>query len=311
MIGINLKYFIITVDTEGDNLWEYVKGNSITTNNSCYLPRFQELCNRYNFKPVWLTNYEMVSDDRFVDFAQEQQTQGNCEVGIHVHAWNNPPIYHLNGKYKGNPYLIEYPKDVMREKFATIYNLIKNRFGKAPVTHRAGRWIMNDDYFRILEDFDIRIDCSYTPGISWMGFEGESVKDGCDYSKVSKTAHLVGNVLEVPVTIRQAHLRKGGRMLGRFKSLILGTPIWFRPAMSSLEDMMRLMDKVDAESDCDYLEFMIHSSELMPGGSPYFKTSEDIERLYEKMAILFDKAIEMGYVGATLADYYNSFIARQ
>ena len=35
--------------------------------------------------------------------------KGKCEVGIHVHAWNNPPLYYLDAKYNGNPYLIEYP----------------------------------------------------------------------------------------------------------------------------------------------------------------------------------------------------------
>jgi hypothetical protein len=30
----------------------------------------------------------------------------------------------------------------------------------------------------------------------------------------------------------------------------------------------------------DYVEYMLHSSEYMPGGSPTFKNQQDIERLY-------------------------------
>lgn len=30
----------------------------------------------------------------------------------------------------------------------------------------------------------------------------------------------------------------------------------------------------------DYVEYMLHSSEYMPGGSPTFKNERDIERLY-------------------------------
>ncbi|MDR8263551.1 deacetylase, partial [Acinetobacter baumannii] len=48
--------FLITIDTEGDNLWQ--KHDSITTENARYLPRFQQLCEKYGFKPVYLTNYE-------------------------------------------------------------------------------------------------------------------------------------------------------------------------------------------------------------------------------------------------------------
>lgn len=32
-----MKYFIITVDTEGNNLWTYKKGDKITTNNAKYI----------------------------------------------------------------------------------------------------------------------------------------------------------------------------------------------------------------------------------------------------------------------------------
>lgn len=48
-----MKHFIITVDTEGDNLWEYKKGTPIGTENAKYLPRFQSLCEKYGFKPVY------------------------------------------------------------------------------------------------------------------------------------------------------------------------------------------------------------------------------------------------------------------
>ena len=48
--------------------------------------------------------------------------------------------------------------------------------------------------------------------------------------------------------------------------------------------------------------FMIHSSELMVGGSPTFRTVESIEKLYDDMEVLFDK-IKMYYEGETLRDY--------
>ena len=41
-----MKSFIITIDTEGDNLWAYHKGDPIKTENVKFIPRFQDLCNR-------------------------------------------------------------------------------------------------------------------------------------------------------------------------------------------------------------------------------------------------------------------------
>src|SRR5258708_24135948 len=75
--------FIITIDTEGDDLWATSWGSrEITTRNAAYLPRFQSLCERFRFKPVYLTNYEMVMSDVFVEFARDVVARGACEIGM-------------------------------------------------------------------------------------------------------------------------------------------------------------------------------------------------------------------------------------
>ena len=52
--------FIITIDTEGDNLWNPVCVRSgmreITVKNSEYLERFQLLCEKYKFIPTYLVD---------------------------------------------------------------------------------------------------------------------------------------------------------------------------------------------------------------------------------------------------------------
>lgn len=306
-----MKSFIITIDTEGDNLWAYHKGDPIKTENVKFIPRFQDLCNQYGFKPVWLTNYEMIMSDEYVDYIKKPLAKGQCEIGIHVHAWNNPPFYELNGKYNGNPYLIEYPDDVMHAKFKAIYDLIYERLGVKVKSHRSGRWAMDDRYFKLLEDFEITCDCSYTPGVSWGKAEGETVLGGSDYSKVPWGAHLVGNILEVPATVRHYdHYLSGGRLKHQLRTFVKGGSIWFRPALSSLSDMKKLMKDVDAEPGNNYLEFMIHSSELMPGGSPYFIDSNAIDKMYATMDELFAYARKLGYEGETLESYTIRFLKK-
>ena len=298
-----MKYFIITVDTEGDNLWAYKKGQEVKTENSLFIPRFQELCEKYGFKPVWLTNYEMASDNRYVEYIKPKMEQGLCEVGIHVHAWNNPPLYELNGKYSGNPFLIEYPFEIMKSKFKTTYDLIISKFGVAPVSHRAGRWVMNEEYFRLLEEFGIKIDCSYTPTVSWEKTQGETVISGPDYRQVKRAPHYIGEVLEVPMTIRMTRRAMSGSWKHKLRVLLQKGSIWLRPASASLEEMLWLCNLVNKEEHSDYLEFMVHSSELMPSGSPYFKDGKAIDNLYKNMEQLFSKIELMGYNGITLKEY--------
>lgn len=80
-----MKKFIITMDTEGDNLWNWHEGDEITTHNTHYLLRFQQLCEKYGFKPVWLTNYEMIMDPDYVEFIKNVEKNHTGELGITVY----------------------------------------------------------------------------------------------------------------------------------------------------------------------------------------------------------------------------------
>jgi hypothetical protein len=58
----------------------------------------------------------------------------------------------------------------------------------------------------------------------------------------------------------------------------------------------------------DFAEFMIHSSELMPGGSPRFPTARSIEILYDTLEALFAFA-RRAFIGQTLSEYHARFTA--
>lgn len=283
------KYFIITIDTEGDNLWGWEEGTEIKTENVSYLQRFQELCNQYHFKPTWLSNWEMVNDERFVAFAREHLEKNECEIGMHLHAWNTPPEYELpKAKNAGLSYLIEYPVDVMQKKIIAMTELIEHKFGRRPVVHRAGRWAMNDDYFEILHRQGYIADCSVTPGINWGPSVGRTAGwEGPDYSKEKYEISMRQGVIEIPVTTLWSEEKKRA--------------LWLRPNRKNLEDMLYLIEQ-GKKSNCDYLMFMLHSSELMPGGSPTFQTEGGIEILYEHLGIIFEE-IAGNYIGVGLEEY--------
>src|SRR5262249_44806783 len=81
---------LITIDAEGDDLWS--RPRDITPRNAACLPRFQELCERYRWKPVYLANYEMALSPFFEEFGQDVLARGTAEIGMHLHAWNSPPL---------------------------------------------------------------------------------------------------------------------------------------------------------------------------------------------------------------------------
>lgn len=302
-----MRNFIITVDTEGDNLWTWKNGKEITTYNTLFIPRFQELCETYGFKPVYLTNYEMAQDDNWVQYAKPKAQQGLCEIGMHIHAWNSPPDYELTDNYGGNPYITEYPDEILNKKIEFISKYLRDRFDEPVNVARSGRWATNDIYFGALRNAGFIGDCSFTPEINLSTIPGCSRNIGNDYRNVNKTTHRLPNgVVEVPLTTRQIHHLAKGSLRHKASTLIKGEKMWLRPHKKSLSDLLLLSNYVKDEGE-DYLEFMIHSSELMPGGSPYFKSEEEIELLYSIMQKYFGWISENGYEGISLSDYIDAW----
>jgi hypothetical protein len=316
-------FFLITIDTEGDNLWARPK--QIETRNSKYLPRFQELCERYGFKPTYLTNYEMAQCPDFQAFATDVLRCQTGEIGMHLHAWNSPPLAHLtDDDYSHQPFLIEYPARVVREKVGFLTKLLEDTFGVKMRSHRAGRWAFNSLYARMLVENAYDLDCSVTPLVSWTQTKGDPKQNGGpDYRAYPPGAYFVdtsdicrpgdSTLLETPMTIvslmpdwaRRVKERTGsGSLPGRLMERLYPSAAWLRPNGTNLATMLRILDQTRAESR-EYVEFMLHSSEFMPGGSPVFPTEGSIERLYDHLEELFEAASRT-YRGSTLAEFRDT-----
>lgn len=315
--------FIITIDTEGDNLW--ARPREITTRNAACLPRFQSLCERYGFKPVYLTNYEMAMSDEFVEFGRDVIARDAGEIGMHLHAWNSPPLYALTADdMRYQPYLIEYPAPIMKEKIKVITALLEERFRRRMASHRAGRWGFDGRYAAMLLDAGYRVDCSVTPGVDWSRNPGvPGGRGGPNYIAFPDRPYFLtpadiakpsnGVLLEVPVTVRSGRLYRRlpwayrvpvARWLAKKLS---PAPCWLCPTplqeKRNLNAMLQLARSARVDG-AGHMEFMMHSSELMPGGSPTFRDASDIDRLYEHLEMLFD-ALSGWCYGSTLAEFDN------
>lgn len=310
--------FLITLDTEGDNLWRNRSGD-VTTHNARFLPRFQALCEKYAFKPCWLTNYEMARDPAYIEFARDLLARQQGEIGMHLHAWYSPPEHRLtDDDWHYQPYLIEYPEAVLREKVAFMTNLLEETFQVKMRSHRAGRWAFNDVYARALIDHGYQVDCSVTPRVDWRGARGAPQgSGGTNYSRFPDRAYFLdaqdisrpGNssLLELPMSIQYRHgaltnqLKQGwDRLRGKTRNPSVN---WLRPMGGNLAAMKQVVEQTLAQGN-DYVEFMLHSSEFMPDGSPTFTSEAAIDGLYDELEQLFSW-LQPRTQGMTLADYYQ------
>lgn len=310
------KKLLITIDTEADNQWDVTRG--ISTENAMFLPRFQELCERYGFIPTWLTNWEMCHDERYVRYMKAKNDAGLCEVGFHLHAWNNPPEFPLQVVTNQRAYLIEYEKEQMAAKVDALLNALQDTF-EAPITsHRSGRWALDDRYVEILADRGFVVDCSVTPHMNWNESLGQTGAPGSDYTLAPEAPYeLAPGLLEVPMTIRRTHrfavdaVHEPLDILRQCKRLLVGQSQWLRPFKDpSASGLLSLLRAVSKTGD-KYAMFMIHSSELMPGGAPNFPDEDSIQRLYEVIEMIFGLAAELGFEGQGMTAFAKGYWAER
>lgn len=308
------KKFLITIDTEADNQWDVTKG--ISTENTVFLPRFQELSEKYGFVPTWLTNWEMCQDARFVEYMKPKNDAGLCEIGMHLHAWNNPPEFPLEEKTDQRAYLIEYGEEEMEAKIDVLLGALREKFDAPITSHRSGRWALDDRYAKLLAEKGFVVDCSVTPHMTWKTALGQTGMPGSDYSQAPEYPYeICEGLLEVPLTIRHTNrfafdaLREPKDLLRQAKRLVKGQRQWLRPSKNpSASALCGLLDDV-VKADGDYAMFMIHSSELMPGGSPNFPNQASIEALYEVIEKTFEHAAKLRFEGQGMSEYARDFKA--
>lgn len=310
------RYFIITIDTEGDNLWS--SPSDITTLNSKYLSRFQRLCEKFQFAPTYLTNWEMVNCSDFQIFGKDVLERGTAEIGAHLHAWNNPPEVSLTeDDYRYLPYLIEYPEELLRHKLQALTERLEEVFQVKMTSHRAGRWAFNETYAKALSDLGYTLDCSVTPGVDWSSVKGDPAGDGgTNYKVFPRVAYRMSKgciasqsqtgLWQIPMTTWPKYplwvstAKRAVKMLqGKsYKESIL----WLRSKPNNLKEMKKAVLKSE-NAGIGFVEYMLHSSEFMPGGSPSFQTSESIDTLFRDLEALFIWLKTRGYDGITLSAY--------
>ncbi len=303
---------LITIDTEGDNLWAHPC--EVTTRNAAWLPAFQQLAERFGFRPTWLVNWEMAHDAACVEFLRDVLARNAGEVGLHLHAWDTPPLEPLtDDDARHHPYLIEYPESLMHAKLERLCGVLRETFRQPLRSHRAGRWAFDGRYARWLREHGFTADCSVCPGVDWRSTKGHpNGAGGTDYRRAPRTPYFIDEtnllepadapaadaLLEVPMTIAVPPSRWSKALI----ELTSKRHHWLRPnGLNGVALRQRVDEAVDLGEA--HLMFMIHSSELMPGGSPTFRDEAAIAHLNDDLAALFSHAQSRRCPGRTLGEF--------
>jgi len=308
----NIK-LIITVDTEADNEWKNIK--NLSTKNIAYLSKFQVLCQKYNIPPTYLVTYTVAQDKQAVNMLFKWQKDGVAEIGAHLHPWANPPFFEMD-EYQSFP--SELHPAIIKKKLEILTKTIEEKFKQKPTSYRAGRWGFGENQLKILKDLGYLVDCSVSPKVSWKKYIGKSGGEGGpDFRLYSVKPFFWSNgLLEVPMTIVFTGLLKQEdtkiatyflKMKDGYRKKIINKLFfqqkWLRIFSNSKKKDCEKIFQAALKNKVPVLEFMIHSSELMPGASPYAKTKEAVENIYVQIETMFQYFQSQGIEGITLSDF--------
>lgn len=319
-------YAIITIDTEADNQWQ--EDSKLEVKNLEHIPRFQELCEKYGMKPVYLCTTEVVASDAFENYFMKYEAAGTAEIGTHLHPWSTPPF--ADNFNSNKTYPSELPLELFEKKMKVLTDDIAGKIDRNPVSYRAGRWGFKCEHVSVLKKLGYKIDCSVTPYLSWESSIGQR-SGGPDFRELSPAPFYLSEksllekesdgLLEVPATvllknnclvkndfIRKAFIQNRTNIICRIAAKVLNIgPHWLRPYPAADSRQLTYICEEAKRQKLPCVELMFHSSELLPGGSFFNSDSSAIEQLYKKLEDLFCYFKENSIAGLTLREFYDEY----
>jgi len=314
---------LLGLDTEADDQWSARGREEMSVRNAQRLPDLQRLCAEFGVRPSYLVTHEMASGDDSAAVLRGLHQEGGCEIGTHLHPWSSPPFRPQD--LAGHAYPHTLPLDLLERQLTELTATIEERLGVRPTTYRAGRNGFDARSIPLLERLGYTVDTSVDPlfnerrkgGMVFAGAPRQPYRLSYDDARRPGSARL----LEVPITaatlpglpkplealytrLPPLHFRAAFRRLGL-------RPVWLRPSYTALPDMIAFADRL-AAGGASCFNIIFHSSELLPGGSPYTPDAASVERFHDALRRLLEHLTgPLGAVGLTYAELEKRWSAEE
>ena len=306
---------MVGIDTEADDQWSQEGRDRMDVRNAERLPALQALCDEYGVRPTYLVTHEMATRPESVSILTGLARSGRCEIGAHLHPWSSPPFRPED--LSAHTYPHNLPPDLLERQLGELTATIEAAIGVRPTTYRAGRNGFDGGTLPILERLGYTVDTSVDPLFNerrkgGMVFAGAPVFPYHPaYDDVRRRG--ASTILEVPITAATDPplpkvLERAYASLpaipyrGALKRLGI-RPVWLRPSYTSRERMIAFASRLHA-GGAPCFNIIFHSSELLPGGSPYTPDAASVERFCADLrALLAHLTRTLGAVGKTYAEF--------
>lgn len=283
---------VITIDTEEDGWGKFAPSGHSVSNIERILP-LQAMFDQFGAIPTYLVTYPVATDRACIDILRAILEDARCEIGMHCHPWNTPPVREECNAV--NSMLCNLPVDLMQSKLSSLHKTIAENFSIEPKTFRAGRWGYNQQVAAALYELGYQVDTSVTSFVDWGAYHGP------DFSRIGPQPYrcrITGScvkqrhrgLIEVPATVGYLHddfvlcnrvwhflnhkHLKPFRVLSILEKLKLLRRVWLSPEVSDSQSMISLV-KTMIRNGYEIANLFFHSTSLKAGLSPFVQTKSD------------------------------------
>ena len=297
--------FLLTVDTEEEFDWTRpLTRDQHSLDHVLHLARFQEFCENEQVVPVYLVDWPIAQSRRAAEILRAPLAAGKAEIGVQLHPWVNPPFE--EEVTPANSFAGNLPRELERAKFRNLRDTIAKNFEVAPAIYRAGRYGVGPNSAEMLAEGGIAIDTSVRSNFDY------SAGGGPDFSGHPLEPYWLDDahsLLELPLTtVFWGMLRRQGTWLhprltrvpglgGMLTRLGLLERISLTPEGVTVEEAIRGID-IALDDGLPLLVLSFHSPSLQAGHTPYVRTEDDLDALYDWFRRVF-AYLEMRGVEAT------------
>ena len=304
--------FVVTVDTESDDAWS--KPDVIKLDNLKEIPRFQDLCEKYDVTPTYLLAYECAARDEAISVFKPILNNQKCEIGHHLHSWSSPPFQRKNSRGDVDlewihAYQSELPDSLFEEKAHMLKEKIKENFGIYPTSHRAGRFGIDQRGIDWLIKNKFEVDTTIVPLKDYSIYKGKK-SGGPDFDNKPLKPYLWKgsrreSLLEIPVSVyypidffKKDFFRK--KMLGKKIGNRFGIGRLLSVNPSFATGFNKKIIKSEIRNKKPVINLFLHSSELAMNCSPFTKNLENYKKVWSILEQTFSYVKMNGIKSLTL-----------
>jgi hypothetical protein len=309
--------FVVTVDTEEEWDWAsgYPTGPTRVTNIS-RLPAFQDACAHHGAAVTYFVNHAVLADDTSAQIICALAERPRVEIGMHVHPWNTPPLQAAERVPVRDSFIHNLPPELALAKLNVVYDAFAAR-GLKPITFRGGRYSTSPHVQQWLRERGFGADASILPYTSWTDDGAPDYRDRAP-EPVRKEA-----LWEVPLSLGFTRGPFGfwkralavasavPKLVGALSKFGIAERAWLNFENPLGERMLPLIRAL-LKRNVPYLCFTLHSSSLLPGGSPYAPTEGAVAALFARLNdVLARCAADQALEPATVAEIASRLESQQ